>query len=160
VLRVISSSLGGLEPVFAIPENALSICEAKFGMLLRYVDGSFVTQVMVGAPPALSDALLHKRSMQLWIERDEHRVGDVLRFTDAAHHRSLSEALLRPRPVRCAAGALRQFGADEPSSHSVHHDAVRDTSPFSLAYAAERHRGLLFCRLRPAGTLALPGPWH
>jgi GAF domain-containing protein len=61
VLRVISSSPGGLAPVFtAILENALRICEAKFGMLIRYVDGTFVTQVMVGAPPALVDALLHK----------------------------------------------------------------------------------------------------
>jgi GAF domain-containing protein len=61
VLRVISSSPGGLEPVFtAILENALRICEAKFGMLIRYVDGAFVTQVMAGAPPALVDALLHK----------------------------------------------------------------------------------------------------
>src|SRR5262249_45245102 len=49
VLRVISTSPGGLEPVFtAIPENALRICEAKFGMLIRYIDGAFVTQVMVG----------------------------------------------------------------------------------------------------------------
>ena len=61
VLQVISSSPGGLEPVFTtILENALRICEAKFGMLIRYVDGAFVTQVMVGAPPALVDALLHK----------------------------------------------------------------------------------------------------
>jgi two-component system NtrC family sensor kinase len=61
VLRVISSSPGGLEPVFnAMLENALRICEAKLGMLLRYSDGEFVTQVMVGAPPALVDALLHK----------------------------------------------------------------------------------------------------
>ena len=61
VLRVISSSPGGLEPVFsAMMENALRICEAKFGMLMRYNDGAFVAQAMVGAPPALVDALLHK----------------------------------------------------------------------------------------------------
>ena len=61
VLRVISSSPGGLEPVFsAMMENALRICEAKFGMLMRYSDGAFVAQAMVGAPPALVDALLHK----------------------------------------------------------------------------------------------------
>jgi two-component system, NtrC family, sensor kinase len=61
VLRVISSSPDGLEPVFsAMLENALRICEAKLGMLLRHSDGAFVAQTMVGAPPALVDALLHK----------------------------------------------------------------------------------------------------
>src|SRR5260370_42668400 len=40
--------------------NALRICEAKFGMLQRYRDGAFVVEVMVGAPPALVEALLHK----------------------------------------------------------------------------------------------------
>jgi len=61
VLKIISSSPGGLEPVFsAMLENALRICEAKLGMLLRHSDGAFVAQTMVGAPPALVDALLHK----------------------------------------------------------------------------------------------------
>jgi two-component system NtrC family sensor kinase len=62
VLRVISSSPDRLEPVFsAMLENALRICEAKFGMLQRYRDGVFVAEVMVGAPPALVQAMLHKR---------------------------------------------------------------------------------------------------
>jgi len=61
VLRVISSSPGELGPVFsAMLENALRICEAKFGMLSVYRDGAFVVQAMVGAPPALVDALLRK----------------------------------------------------------------------------------------------------
>jgi two-component system, NtrC family, sensor kinase len=61
VLQVISSSPGELEPVFqALLENALRICEAKFGILHRYSDGVPVAQAMVGAPPALVDALLHK----------------------------------------------------------------------------------------------------
>jgi GAF domain-containing protein len=61
VLRVISSSPGELEPVFnAMLANALRICEAKFGMLQRCRDGAFVVEVMVGAPPALIEALLHK----------------------------------------------------------------------------------------------------
>jgi hypothetical protein len=58
---VLNSSPGELEPVFqTILENATRICEAKFGMLLRYIGGAFVAQAMVGAPPALVDALLHK----------------------------------------------------------------------------------------------------
>src|SRR4029450_7203069 len=47
VLRVISSSPGGLEPVFsAMLDNALRICEAKFGILALYSDGAFVAQAM------------------------------------------------------------------------------------------------------------------
>src|SRR5262249_3852244 len=61
VLKVISRSPGELEPVFnAMLANALRICEAKFGMLQRYRDGAFVAEVMVGAPPRLVEALLHK----------------------------------------------------------------------------------------------------
>jgi GAF domain-containing protein len=62
VLSVISSSPGELVPVFnAMLENALRICDAKFGMLFQRHNGnSFVVQVMVGAPPELVDALLHK----------------------------------------------------------------------------------------------------
>jgi GAF domain-containing protein len=62
VLKVISSSPGELEPVFkAMLESALHICEAEFGVLMLYKgDGAFDTRVMVGAPPALVDALLHK----------------------------------------------------------------------------------------------------
>ena len=63
VLKVISSSPGELEPVFkAMLESALRICEAEFGMLMLHHsgDGSFDTRVMVGAPPALVDALLRR----------------------------------------------------------------------------------------------------
>ena len=62
VLNAISNSAGEPEPVFkAMLESALRICEAKFGMLMLYRgDHSFDTRVMVGAPSALVDALLHR----------------------------------------------------------------------------------------------------
>jgi signal transduction histidine kinase len=64
VLHLISTSPGELQPVFsAILENALQICEAKFGLLHRYSDDAFVARAMVGAPPALVHALLDKPFM-------------------------------------------------------------------------------------------------
>ena len=51
VLQVISSSPGELEPVFqAMLENAVQICEARFGNLFRYEDGMFRDVSNVGAP--------------------------------------------------------------------------------------------------------------
>src|SRR5262245_56635154 len=53
VLGLISRSPGELEPVFdAMLQNALHICEAKFGMLHRYSGGAVVAQAMVGSPCA------------------------------------------------------------------------------------------------------------
>jgi GAF domain-containing protein len=49
VLSVISSSPGELEPVFqAMLANATRICEAEFGNMLLYRDGSFQTVAMQG----------------------------------------------------------------------------------------------------------------
>ena len=56
VLKVISSSPGELNPVFsAMLENAVRICEAKFGTMYRYDDGLFHIEAMLGTPPALAD---------------------------------------------------------------------------------------------------------
>ena len=52
VLRVISSSAGELKPVFeSLLENAVRICGAKFGNLLRYESGVFKVTAVHGAPP-------------------------------------------------------------------------------------------------------------
>ena len=56
VLKVISRSLGDLEAVFrTLLENATRICEAKFGVLIRY-DGEAYDTALVGTPPAWSNS--------------------------------------------------------------------------------------------------------
>jgi class 3 adenylate cyclase len=56
VLKVISSSPGALEPVFkAMLEKATHICEAKFGLLLRFDGEMFRDAAQVGTPPALAE---------------------------------------------------------------------------------------------------------
>src|SRR5215470_3576587 len=56
VLRVISSSPGELEPVFqAMLGNAVRICEASFGVLLRFEGGVWRSAAMLGVPPAFAE---------------------------------------------------------------------------------------------------------
>ena len=53
VLQVISSSPGDLERVFkAMLDNAVRICEAKFGNMFLYQDGAFRIVAMQNPPPA------------------------------------------------------------------------------------------------------------
>jgi GAF domain-containing protein len=53
VLQVISGSPGELEPVFtAMLQNALRLCEAQFGNLLRYENGAFHAASFVNTPAA------------------------------------------------------------------------------------------------------------
>src|ERR1700686_4274384 len=61
VLRVISSSPGELEPVFqAMLENAIRICDAKFGTLFRF-DGELADRVAsAGTPAALVEFQLKR----------------------------------------------------------------------------------------------------
>jgi GAF domain-containing protein len=56
VLKVISSSPGELEPVFqAMLENAVRICEARFGNLFLYRDGACRIVAMHNPPPAYAE---------------------------------------------------------------------------------------------------------
>src|SRR5580700_6182001 len=56
VLGVISSSPGELEPVFnAMLENAVRICDAKFGVLQLHENGRFRNAAMFNPPPALAE---------------------------------------------------------------------------------------------------------
>jgi GAF domain-containing protein len=58
VLRVISSSPGELEPVFqAMLENAVRICEAKFGVLFRFNGEAFHLAADIGSPPEFAEFL-------------------------------------------------------------------------------------------------------
>ena len=62
VLSVISSSPGELEPVFqAMLENAVRICDAKFGILFRYENEAYDPVALFGLPPALEEFLRRQR---------------------------------------------------------------------------------------------------
>jgi two-component system, NtrC family, sensor kinase len=65
VLRVISSSPGELEPVFqAMLQNAIRICQAEFGTLIRFDGSAFHYATQVGAPPAYAEFQMQRGPFQ------------------------------------------------------------------------------------------------
>jgi hypothetical protein len=57
VLQVISSSPGDLEPVFtAMLENAVGICDAKFGYIGRWDGDAFDLVATYNVPPSYADS--------------------------------------------------------------------------------------------------------
>ena len=62
MLQVISSSPGDLQTVFStVLENAVRVCEAKFGMLYLYEVGGFRCVAVRDVPPAFAEALGKER---------------------------------------------------------------------------------------------------
>jgi GAF domain-containing protein len=98
VLQVISSSPGKLEPVFqTMLENAVRICEAKFGTLYRTEGDSVRCVAMHGVPKAFAE---------------ERRRAPVIR---PAPTTTLARALATKRPVQIA--DVRQY-PDAPSGYT------------------------------------------
>jgi two-component system, NtrC family, sensor kinase len=61
VLRVISSSHAELDPVFnTMLENAVRICDAKFGYLQLHENGAFRMVAMYNPPPAWAQAIVQR----------------------------------------------------------------------------------------------------
>ena len=83
VLRVISSSPGELEPVFAsMLENAVRICEAKFGNIYRWEDDALHLVASHNTPPAFAQA----RRRSPFHRTDTNAVISRLLATKAAVH--------------------------------------------------------------------------
>src|SRR5580704_17857123 len=65
VLRVISSSPGDLQPVFeAMLRNAVRVCDAQFGFLMRFDGTAFHRVEEVGTPPELAEFLKRRGAFQ------------------------------------------------------------------------------------------------
>ena len=102
VLRVISSSPGDLQPVFAaMLENAVRICDAKFGNIYRWDGELFHLLAAFNTPPALVEARTRSpfrpaRVMHRMVEsKAAVHVADLAAHEDYTeeHHRPASEAV-------------------------------------------------------------------
>src|SRR6516165_3358750 len=108
VLKVISSSPGELEPVFqSMLENAVRICEAKFGTLYLLEGDAFRAAALHNAPPAFAE---------FW-HRGPHRPGPgtvlsrVLRTKQVVHISDITadRAYIERDPLFIAAVELGGF---------------------------------------------------
>jgi GAF domain-containing protein len=90
VLKVISSSPGELEPVFsAMLENAVRICDAKFGNLLLREGDVFRIGTTYGAPPAYVEYL---RSAQVFHPNQSTGLGQLLKAKELYHFVDIAAA--------------------------------------------------------------------
>jgi two-component system, NtrC family, sensor kinase len=116
VLRVISSSPGELEPVFqAMLENAVRICEAKFGTMYRYDGDMFHPTAVLNAPPTLSEFLQQRGAFQPPSGTPLHR---LLR-TKSAVHSADDSAEQVPSPSAKLGGARSHIAVPMLSENEV-----------------------------------------
>src|SRR5262249_25692594 len=102
VLGVISSSPGELEPVFqAMLENAVRICEAKFGALYRIDGEKFHFAAEVGTPLEFVE---HQRRRGLFQPSPGSQLERVLR-TKQVSHTDDATVEFASRPAATLAGA-------------------------------------------------------
>jgi GAF domain-containing protein len=83
VLRVISSSPGELEPVFqAMLENAIRVCDAKFGVLYLYAGGKFHSAALANPSPKF-EAFLKERGE--FVAGPRTALGRIVETRQTAH---------------------------------------------------------------------------
>ncbi|HTS42525.1 MAG TPA: GAF domain-containing protein [Xanthobacteraceae bacterium] len=106
VLKVISSSPGDLQPVFvAMLENAIKLCEAKFGVLYRYDGTACFPAAMINAPAAYAEFV---RSRGQFLPQSGNSLDRVLQTKKMVHTTDqLTEAV--PTPSANLAGARSQI---------------------------------------------------
>src|SRR5262245_1184322 len=100
VLKVISSSPGALMPVFdAMLQNAVSICEARFGTMFRFDGDVAYVVAMLNLPPALDEHLRQRGRRQPAPGSDLEK---VLKLKQVIH---TIDSLETPHPSARLAGA-------------------------------------------------------
>ena len=81
VLKVISSSPAELEPVFqSMLANAMRICDAKFGIMFEFSDGTYRSLSSLGVPQQYDQ---HCRQKRIW--GPDTLLGQVARTKKPAH---------------------------------------------------------------------------
>ena len=98
VLQVISSSPGDLEPVFGtMLENAIKLCQAKFGAMFLYDGEAFRTAALHGVSPAYAEA-----RREALVVRHLHpdvpaariaRTNELIHIADRGWNRAISSAI-------------------------------------------------------------------
>ena len=104
VLTVISSSAGDLQPVFnAMLENAMRICDAKFGIVFNFENGAFSAAASRNVPPAFAEFC---REPRVWAP--DTGMGRLAADKEAVHIHDLraGSAYEKKDPARMAAAEI------------------------------------------------------